>query len=288
MSAPPANTAFLTTREVADLLRVKERKVYDLAAANEIPHRRITGKLLFPKDELTAWIDGGSPASAARPPIIAGSHDPLLDWAAREADAGLATLFDGSAAGLAKFAEGDAALSGLHIPDDTCWNVSAVEGADLHGCVLISMAKRTQGLILRQDLASQVKGLGDLTGLRLLLRQPGAGARSLFDKLAQDVDLGDVEIASHPARTETDAAQDVAQGAADVSFGLEAAAHQYGLAFAPLATEQFDLLIDRKAYFEPPVQTLLSFLASDACAEKAQQLRGYDLSTLGTVRWVSA
>ena len=49
---------FLTTKEVADLLRVKERKVYDLAAANEIPHRRITGKLLFPAAELRSWIEG--------------------------------------------------------------------------------------------------------------------------------------------------------------------------------------------------------------------------------------
>jgi excisionase family DNA binding protein len=38
---------FLTTREVAALLRVKERKVYDLASAGQIPCRRITGKLLF-------------------------------------------------------------------------------------------------------------------------------------------------------------------------------------------------------------------------------------------------
>jgi excisionase family DNA binding protein len=287
MSAPSANTAFLTTREVADLLRVKERKVYDLAAANEIPHRRITGKLLFPKDELTAWIDGGSPAEAARPPIIAGSHDPLLDWAAREADAGLATLFDGSAAGLTKFAQGEAALSGLHIPDGTGWNVSAVDAMDLRGCVLIGMANRTQGLIMRHKLAGEVNGLDDLAGLRLLLRQPGAGARSLFDMLAKDVDLETVDIAAHPARTETDAAQEVAQGAADVSFGLEAAAHQYGLAFCPLATEQFDLLIDRKAYFQPSIQSLMTFLESDACAEKARQLRGYDLSPLGTVRWVS-
>ena len=29
----PDRPAYLTTREVADLLRVKERKVYDLAAA---------------------------------------------------------------------------------------------------------------------------------------------------------------------------------------------------------------------------------------------------------------
>ena len=74
--------AYLTTKEVADLLRVKERKVYDLAAAGEIPHRRITGKLLFPHTEIIAWIEGsGSVATAARsrspmrclPAVLSGS-----------------------------------------------------------------------------------------------------------------------------------------------------------------------------------------------------------------------
>ncbi|WP_050931517.1 helix-turn-helix transcriptional regulator [Aestuariivita boseongensis] len=287
MTIPSGPTAFLTTREVADLLRVKERKVYDLAAANEIPHRRVTGKLLFPKDELTAWIDGGAPSAMDRPPIIAGSHDPLLDWAAREADAGLATLFDGSAAGLEAFRSGASMLSGLHIPEADGWNIQAVTEAGLSDCVLIAMARRSQGLMMRPDLTGRVQGLSDLGGLRMILRQPGAGARSLFDRLTRGMDLGGIDIAPQPARTETDAAQDVAQGQADISFGLEAAAHQYGLAFLPLATEHFDLLIDRKAYFEPPVQALLAFLHSDACAQKAAQLKGYDLSPLGTVRWVS-
>ena len=49
---------FLTTKEVAALLRVKERKVYDMVAEGEIPHRRITGKLLFPRAALEAWLEG--------------------------------------------------------------------------------------------------------------------------------------------------------------------------------------------------------------------------------------
>ena len=49
MDRDTAAPEFLTTREVAALLRVKERKVYDLAAAGDIPCRRVTGKLLFPK-----------------------------------------------------------------------------------------------------------------------------------------------------------------------------------------------------------------------------------------------
>src|SRR3546814_11423370 len=48
--------SFLTTREVAALLRVKERKVYDLAAAGDIHCRRVTGTLLFPRAEIEAWL----------------------------------------------------------------------------------------------------------------------------------------------------------------------------------------------------------------------------------------
>jgi putative molybdopterin biosynthesis protein len=61
---------FMTTREVADLLRVKERKVYHLAAEDEIPHRRVTGKLLFPRGELMAWINGDAADGATDPPAV--------------------------------------------------------------------------------------------------------------------------------------------------------------------------------------------------------------------------
>ena len=35
---------FLTTQELAALLRIKERKVYDLAAAGQVPCVRVVGK----------------------------------------------------------------------------------------------------------------------------------------------------------------------------------------------------------------------------------------------------
>ena len=76
---------FLTTREVADLLRVKERKVYELAADATIPVSRVTGKLLFPSDLVELWVRhgtewrGGWERLVDRPAVLAGSHDPLLD-----------------------------------------------------------------------------------------------------------------------------------------------------------------------------------------------------------------
>ncbi len=275
--------SFLTTREVADLLRVKERKVYDLAAAGDIPHRRITGKLLFPADEIRAWIDGE--ANGPRPDVVAGSHDPLLDWAIRESRCGLATLFDGSGDGLRLFTARKAALAGLHIPETGGWNLETVAASGAADAVLVGWARRRQGLIVAPG--STIAGLADLNGRRIVLRQPGAGARDLFDRLTSDLDLSRAVFLEAPARTETDAAEAVASGAADVALGLAAAAHRLGLGFVPVSEEAFDLLIDRRAYFAPPVQTLLAFAKTPALAEKAASLGGYDLTDLGLIRWNS-
>ena len=54
MAAPD----YLTTAEVADYLRLKERKVYELVRERAIPCARVTGKLLFPRRAIDAWIAG--------------------------------------------------------------------------------------------------------------------------------------------------------------------------------------------------------------------------------------
>mgnify|MGYP006268951473 CR=1 FL=1 len=282
--------AYLTTREVADLLRVKERKVYDLAAAGEIPHRRITGKLLFPHAELVGWIERGAGGPAAdTPPVVTGSHDPLLDWAVREVDAGLATLWNGSGDGLVAFAEGRAALAGLHLPEPDGWNVDSVAARGLSGCVLIGWAVRMRGLLVAPHAADRVAGITDLRGLRVARRQPGAGAATLLDRLLDDAGLGagDTVPARHVARTESDAAAMVAGGEADAALGIAAMARRYSLAFVPLTEERYDLLIDRRAYFTPPVQALVAFARTAAFADRAAALGGYDIGAAGAVRWLS-
>lgn len=280
----------LTTKEVAELLRVKERKVYDLASAGEIPHRRVTGKLLFPKSEIMAWIDGnGTSSPAERPSVIAGSHDPLLDWALRESGAGLAQMIDGSSDGLARFERGEAALAGIHIPDGTGWNIGTVSAMGLGDCVLIGWAGRSRGLIVAPDHLNDIRNVADIAGRRVILRQPGAGAAALFDMLIDEAGLAatDLDPVTLPARTESDAAAAIACGEADVALGIEAMARQYRLGFVPLLTERFDLLIDRRSYFTPPVQALLGFARTDAFRKRAEALGGYDLTTCGQVRWLS-
>ena len=279
---------FLTTREVADLLRGKERKVYELAAAGEIPHRRVTGKLLFPKDEIVAWIDGEPAGASERPAVLAGSHDPLLEWTLRESGSGLAALLDGSIDGLDRFMRGEASVAAMHVPEAVGFNVETVMARHPRGVVLLAFAVRTQGLIFSRKALGSEPALADLSGRRVVLRQPGSGARALFDRLCRDAAVGQAYVA-HPtlARTETDAAATVYSGEADVALGLQAVAQQFRLDFMPLVEEQFDLLIDRRAYFTPPLQALFAFCRSPAFAAKAASLGGYDVGRLGSVRWLS-
>lgn len=281
---------FLTTKEVADLLRVKERKVYDLAAADEIPHRRITGKLLFPAKELHAWLDGthGS-GTADRPNLLAGSHDPLLDWAVHASGCGLASLCNGSADGLRQFEAGTAALAGLHLPEDNGWNVETVGNRGLNNAVLIRWATRRRGLLLAEDMADSIRSVADLKGRRVVLRQTGAGTALLFSRLLADAGLAETDLTctTSPAHTENEAATAVAGGEADAALGLETMAKPFRLAFLPLVDEPFDLLIDRKAYFTEPLQRLFDFARTKEFAARAAALGGYDLDRHGTVQWLS-
>src|SRR5262245_16550123 len=109
-SQPPmhrqATSDLMTVTEVADYLRVRERTVYELVRTQRIPNCKLSGKLLFPKPLIELWIAQSAgypdPAShfATPPPVIAGSHDPLLEWAARESKCELAILVAGSTSGL--------------------------------------------------------------------------------------------------------------------------------------------------------------------------------------------
>ncbi len=276
---------FLTVREVAALLRLKERKIYDLAATGALPCSKATGKLLFPTADLRAWIDGARTGAGTvrRPDIVLGSHDPLLDWALRNSRCGLACYFDGSHDGLARFAAGEGIMTGLHIHDADGWNVAA------QGCapdsVLVHFAARSRGLVYRQS-ARKIERLADLTGLRMVPRQAESGTAALFIALASQAGLDVAQVLlTETARTEDEAVQAVARGDADVTFGLACVAQDYGLAFLPVIEERFDLLVDRKAWFDPALQKFWAFCRTDSFRRRALGLKGYDVCDLGQVIW---
>ena len=70
----------------------------------------------------------------------------------------------------------------------------------------------------------------------------------------------------------------------EADFGLGVAGAARGLDFLPLAWEEFDLVMRRRDYFEPPVQALLGFARGETFARRAAALGGYDIGNLGAVR----
>ena len=289
MQTPVPEPEYLTVRELADLLRIKERKVYDLAASGEVPCAKVTGKLLFPAREIRAWIAEGTLSSAAprraRPMVFLGSHDPLLDWTLRQAQTGLATYFEGSSDGLRRFCAREGVATGLHLFEAEAWNIPVVarEAAD-QDAVLIAFATRHRGLVTGAE--SSLTEIRDLVSHRIAPRQPGSGTKSIFDHLlaASGLSRTSLDLAP-PALSEQDAVMAVQQGDAEATFGLEALATAHGLQFVPLIEERFDLLVDRRAYFEPEFQRLVAFLGTAAFRAQAERLGGYDVSEAGHVRW---
>ncbi|HEY7788821.1 MAG TPA: helix-turn-helix transcriptional regulator [Casimicrobiaceae bacterium] len=292
--APAAPTDMMDTREVAAYLRLKERRIYDLVRKRAIPHVRATGKLLFPRSQVDAWLaakgEAPFPATRARPSIIAGSHDPLLEWSVRESRCGLAILATGSRAGVLALARGEATAAAAHWLDEASgeYNVplvrSALAGAEI---VVLEWARRTQGLLLREGNPHRIRKIADLSRkrLRIAARQPEAGSHRLFLHLLAQGGVGTEKLDWLPrvAHAETELAAIIRDGHADIGLGIEAAARASGLAFVPLTTERLDLVTFRRDAFEPPLQTLLEWSRTPEFAAQAISLGGYNVANTGRV-----
>ena len=280
---------FLTVAEVAGLLRLKERRVYALARAGALPSRRVTGRLLFARSEVEAWLrSAGSAANREPPPVLVGSHDPLLDWALRESGCGIASFCDGSLDGLARLALGEAVMAGVHLAEgEGEWNLGHVrEGLVQASVALLEWAWRDRGFVVAAGNPLRIAGAEDLAGRRVVARQDPAGSQVLLARLLAGARVTPMDF-TVVARSEADAALAVADGKADVALGLSCMARQFRLGFVPVTKERFDLVVDRRAYFERPLQALLAFARSDALRRKAAELGGYDLSAQFAVHYNS-
>ena len=71
----------------------------------------------------------------------------------------------------------------------------------------------------------------------------------------------------------------ISQNKADVSIGLQAAAHQHGLDFIPLFEERYDLVLPREN--EKTLSPLLDYLQTAAFRAGLNTLTGYNASHSG-------
>ncbi|GAB2790492.1 substrate-binding domain-containing protein [Halomonas shantousis] len=189
--------------------------------------------------------------------------------------------FRGGLDALAALAERNCEVAGFHLPCDTLGS-QAIERFrpwfDDTQCVLPFVIRR-QGLILPAGNPGGLAAITDLarTGLRFVNRQPGSGTRELLDQLLRRHGIDAMHLSGyrHEEFTHSAVAAFVASGMADVGFGVEAAARQFGLAFVPLAEEFYSLICRRELLETVPVRMLVNLLADPAFQHEIDAIAGY-------------
>lgn len=293
-----AGLNLLTTAEAADYIRIKERKLYELVAEGAIPCTKVTGKWLFPRGDLDRWLLAGMArplgvVPADPPPIVGGSHDPLLQWALIKCGAGLAILPEGSEPGYRRFLKGEVMAAAIHLHDlddpakDA--NVETVsKEATLYDAVLLHFCTREQGLIVAKGNPLGLQTVADIAQAkaRLAVRPQGAGAQQLLLALLKRVGIAerDLDVAL-VAPTGPDIAQAVRANNADCGIATRAVAAVADVDFVPLIVERFDILMRQRDSYRPPLATFVSFLRSRELGERAAELGGLDVTAAGSIRW---
>lgn len=191
---------------------------------------------------------------------------------------------------LAALNRGGCDVAGFHMP------TAAISGPLMKGYRrqlkprshrIIRFITRCQGLMVKPDNPRGIEGLADLVrnDVHFINRQKDSGTRALLDGLLRDAGLSVRKIRGYELEeyTHSAVAAYIAAGMADVGFGVEAAARQFGLGFVPLATEQYLMVCHRQSLNDPKLQRLIAMIESDAFRQAVSQLPGYSPSHCGEV-----
>ena len=203
---------------------------------------------------------------------IHGSHDLALEALRSVCGPALELdlAFRGAEESLGTLARGDCDLAGFHVADALPRAAAAAAALgrwlDPRRHTLIHFVSRRQGLIAR----------------------PGARIRSVHDLARHGVRFIHRPSSEGGPAAERSVAAAVAAGRADAGFGLQADATRFKLAFVPLAVERYFFACAKPALRGSAVQALLAALKSEAFAERAKQLPGYDISRTGDLEPLDA
>ncbi|EOD77342.1 hypothetical protein D515_03935 [Grimontia indica] len=292
---------FMNARQVAEYLDLNEKKVYSLANDGVLPATKVTGKWLFPKSLLDRWLlESSHNGVFSDRLLIAGSDDPLLQHiVSKMANALGSTALVGYTAtgtkqGLSMLEKGHVDICAIH------WG-NAEEAKLRHPAliqqyaghknwVLLHAFERQQGLIVRPELAEQLNDPHHFTGKewRWAGRQGGAGsARAMEEWLFRNGITTDMLNTVTVCLNERELGSAIARGAADIGFGSQSAAGEFGLAFHPIANEAFELVIPKNIYFRSLVQQLMQHLDDEEIVNQSEQFGGYNLQHAGKQMWAA-
>ncbi len=225
--------------------------------------------------------------------VSIGSHDMIMDvigdmMASQYHNLFLSSTHVGSMGGLMALQRGETVIAPTHLlnEEDGRYNEAVLKQLFGSGRVaLIKGVSRIQGIMVKKGNPLNIHGVEDLTRVRYVNRQRGAGTRVLLDyKLKQagirpeEIDGYDKEAATHMAVAALVASEEI-----DAGMGIRPAADAMSLDFIEVGMEEYDFAIDRQNLQLPQVQAFLEVLKCPAFHEKLEQLGAYGWEQAGTV-----
>ena len=151
--------------------------------------------------------------------------------------------------------------------------------------LLLQVAGREQGIILKRGNPKNIKNLKDLTkrSVRFINRQRNSGTRTILDQLlvTNGIDPKKINGYANEEFTHVAVGAMVASGFADAGFGIRAAAEQFELEFISYLQEAYILALDKSL---PPdlIKIIKKQLQSRNFRQKVNSLAGYDARNAGT------
>ena len=225
--------------------------------------------------------------------VSIGSHDMIMDvigdmMASQYHNLFLSSTHVGSMGGLMALQRGETVIAPTHLlnEEDGRYNEAVLKQLFGSGRVaLIKGVSRIQGIMVKKGNPLNIQSVEDLTRVRYVNRQRGAGTRVLLDyKLKQagirpeEIDGYDKEAATHMAVAALVASEEM-----DAGMGIRPAADAMGLDFIEAGMEEYDFAIDRQNLQLPQVQAFLEILRSPAFHEKLALLGAYGWDQAGTL-----
>jgi excisionase family DNA binding protein len=285
---------YLSTAEVARYLKLNQKKIYALVTSGELPAARVSGKWLFSKELVDAWVTGhtvnrqGGVMRALLDELLVlqGSDDWLLsrviDRFQWRFGAAIPTAVVGSLAGLTAVSAGHAHLASCHVGAEVLREHARVPLYQL------GLFAREQGILL-DPRRPAVKDLAALCRQRLRFaeRQERSGTYRLVKRLLEERGLAPRWTAVGPFSSHLELAQAIRGGRADAGVGIRMAAELAGLRFVPLAQEQFELAIPAAFMSHRRLSDFLEFVVAELSAEARNDHPGYSFEALGRLKPIS-
>lgn len=221
--------------------------------------------------------------------IFSGSHDIALENVTDHLTKyfNLLSLPVGSLDGLVNLRQGLCQISGSHLLDESGeYNTPFVKHLFPDRDVeVITLAYRMQGLMLAGGNPKGIKKVADIAkpNVRFVNRNRGSGTRLWLDAELRRLRIPVEKISGYEnqVKTHSEAAILISQNKADVSLGLQAAAHQKGLDFIPLFEERYDLVLPREQ--ERNLNPLFDYIQTADFRALLSSLTGYDTRHSGEV-----